>query len=107
MPTFEQLGMLSSKRRQGEQQSQPEIMRSQTKPSSGKVRKGGKKGGPKKGHKEHSCSSEHGKKDLSHVKCFKCHKMGHYASQCPRRRRRQRTSNRSSLQGSVEASRSG
>jgi hypothetical protein len=23
------------------------------------------------------------KKDLSKVKCFACHKLGHYASQCP------------------------
>jgi len=23
-----------------------------------------------------------GKKDLNHVKCFKCHKNDHYASQC-------------------------
>jgi hypothetical protein len=33
----------------------------------------------KKGKKEDSCSSNQGK-DLSHIKCFKCHRFGHYAS---------------------------
>jgi hypothetical protein len=27
------------------------------------------------------------KKDLSKVKCFACHKQGHYASQCPQQKR--------------------
>jgi hypothetical protein len=67
------------------------------------VRKGGKKGGPKKGHKEHSCSLEHGKKDLSHVKCFKCHKMGHYASQCPKKKKA-KNKQQKQFAGSAEAS---
>jgi hypothetical protein len=51
-----------------------------------KVRKGGKKGAFEKGQKkkEDSRSSNHWKKDLGHVKCFKCHKFGHHASLCPK-----------------------
>jgi hypothetical protein len=45
------------------------------------VRRGG--GRTRKGsEKEGSSSSNQGKKDFSHTKCFKCHKEGHYASQC-------------------------
>jgi len=47
-----------------------------------RVRKGGKKG-----HNEHSCSSNHGKKDLIHVKCFNCRKMDHYASKSPKEKK--------------------
>jgi hypothetical protein len=50
-----------------------------------KMKKGNKKGGPgkgQKGKKEDSSSSNQGKKDLSHIKCFKCQKFGHFASQC-------------------------
>jgi hypothetical protein len=47
------------------------------------MRKGSKKG-PRKGKKE---ESSQGKKDLSHVKCFKCHQKGHYASQCPEKKK--------------------
>jgi hypothetical protein len=32
-------------------------------------------------------SKQGGKKDLSKVKCFSCHKMGHYASQCPKKKK--------------------
>jgi hypothetical protein len=28
-----------------------------------------------------------GKKDMSKVKCFACHKIGNYASQCPNKRK--------------------
>jgi hypothetical protein len=72
-----------------------------------KVKKGGKKGGSKKGKKEESCSSNHGKKDLSHVICFKCHKKGHYASQCPEKKKGRASNNRSSLQECRSFSRSG
>jgi hypothetical protein len=50
----------------------------------GKMRRGGKKGGPRrdqKGKEEESNSLAHGKKYLSHIKCFKCQKIGHYESQ--------------------------
>ncbi len=30
-----------------------------------------------------------GKKDMSKVKCFACHKMGHYAGQCPKKKNKQ------------------
>lgn len=49
-----------------------------------KMRKGSKKGGRNKGHKgkkEDLGSSNQGEKDLSHIKCFKGKKFGHYASQ--------------------------
>jgi hypothetical protein len=56
-----------------------------------KVRKGEKKGQPKKSHKENSYSSNHGNNYLIHLKFFKRQKMGHYASQFLEKR--QRTSN--------------
>ena len=30
------------------------------------------------------------KKDLSKVKCFNCHKLGHFAIQCPQKKRKGR-----------------
>jgi hypothetical protein len=53
-----------------------------------KVTKEGKKGsgkGQKK--KEDSRSSNQQKKDLSHIKTFNCSKHGHYASQCPEKKK--------------------
>jgi hypothetical protein len=39
--------------------------------------------GPNKGKgKSEESTSQPGKKDLSKIKCFICHKHGHYASQC-------------------------
>jgi hypothetical protein len=45
------------------------------------------KKGPKQGNKPKS----EGKKDMSKVKCFACHKFGHYAGQCPNKKKRQAT----------------
>jgi hypothetical protein len=47
-----------------------------------KMRKLGNKGGSQKGQKKKEDLGilNHGKKDLSHVKCFKCHTFGHYTS---------------------------
>ena len=42
------------------------------------------KGGPKGGAKPKGEQ----KKDMSKVKCFACHKMGHYAGQCPNRKKK-------------------
>jgi hypothetical protein len=41
--------------------------------------------GPKAGNKPKG----EGKKDMSKVKCFACHKFGHYAGQCPNKKRKQ------------------
>lgn len=39
------------------------------------------------GNEVDSSYSNQGKKDFSHMKCFKCHKMGHYAFQCLERKK--------------------
>ena len=47
-------------------------------------------------HKRHHSSegngnSQHnhqGKKDLNHIKCYKCKNMGHYSSNCPERKKK-------------------
>jgi hypothetical protein len=43
------------------------------------------KKGPKGGHKPKG----ERKKDMSKVKCFACHKFGHYAGQCPNKKKKQ------------------
>jgi hypothetical protein len=43
--------------------------------------------GPKGGHKPKG----EGKKDMRKVKCFACHKFGHYAGQCPNKKKKQTT----------------
>ena len=45
------------------------------------------KKGPKGGNK----LKGEGKKDMSKVKCFACHKFGHYAGQCPNKKKKQMT----------------
>jgi hypothetical protein len=45
------------------------------------------KGGPKGGNN----SKGEGKKDMRKVKCFSCHKFGHYAGQCPNKKKKQAT----------------
>jgi hypothetical protein len=46
----------------------------------------------KKGSKGGNKSKGEGKKDMSKVKCFACHKMGHYAGQCPNKKKQTATS---------------
>ena len=43
------------------------------------------KNGPKKGGAK---KQDGQKKDLSTVKCFACQKMGHYARQCPNKKKK-------------------
>jgi hypothetical protein len=45
------------------------------------------KKGPKGGNKPKG----EGKKDMSKVKCFACHKFGHYVGQCPNKNKKQIT----------------
>jgi hypothetical protein len=45
------------------------------------------KKGPKGGNKPKG----EGKKDMSKVKCFACHMFGHYAGQCPNKKKKQTT----------------
>jgi hypothetical protein len=45
------------------------------------------KKGPKGGNKPKG----EGKKDMSKVKCFACHKFGHYVGQCPNKKKKQTT----------------
>ena len=47
-----------------------------------KKRKGKGKVPNKKGNSEGEASQSRKKKDSSKIKCFVCHKNGHYASQC-------------------------
>jgi hypothetical protein len=49
--------------------------------------KGKGKGSGKKNTRREASPEQGKKKDLSKVKCFACHKRGHYASQCPRRKK--------------------
>ena len=50
--------------------------------------KGKKKKKFKKGSKEGAKHHEGEKKDMSKVKCFACQKMGHYAGQCPNKKKK-------------------
>ena len=49
-------------------------------------KKAGKKG-PKGGDKKKSGGEQ--QRDMSKVKCFACHKFGHYAVQCPNKKKKQ------------------
>lgn len=48
--------------------------------------RGGGHGGRSSGQKEAGKEST-GKCDKSHIKCFKCQKYGHYANQCPEKKK--------------------
>jgi hypothetical protein len=47
------------------------------------ARKGRRNGSPRR----EASPEQRKKKDLSKVKCFACHTLGHYASQCPQRKK--------------------
>jgi hypothetical protein len=42
----------------------------------------------KKGSKGGNKQKSEGKKDMRKVKCFACHKFGHYAGQCPNKKKK-------------------
>ena len=44
--------------------------------------------GPKEGDKRKE-GGEQQQRDMSKVKCFACHKFGHYAGQCPNKKKKQ------------------
>jgi hypothetical protein len=52
-----------------------------------KTRKGKGKSSNKKGNNDGGSSQPGKKKDLSKIKCFSCHKNGHYASQCSEKKK--------------------
>ena len=45
--------------------------------------------GPKEGDKKKKGKGEQQQRDISKVKCFACHKFGHYAVVCPNRKKKQ------------------
>ena len=47
------------------------------------------KKGPKEGDKKKKGRGEQQQCDMSKVKCFACHKFGHYVVQCPNRKKKQ------------------
>ena len=51
----------------------------------GKGKKKAGKKGPKAGDKKKSRGEQ--QRDMSKVKCFACHKFGHYVVQCPNRKK--------------------
>ena len=51
----------------------------------------GKKKKFKKGPKGETKQQDGEKKDMSKVKCFACQKFGHYAGQCPNKKKKQQT----------------
>jgi hypothetical protein len=72
-----------------------------------KMKKGNKKGVEKgqKWKKEDPGSFNHGNKDLSHIKFFKCQKFEHFASQCHEKKGKgKQQQHRKQFARSVEAS---
>jgi hypothetical protein len=55
-----------------------------------KTRRGKGKGSSKKGNSDGGSSQRGKKKDLSKIKCFSCHKNGHYASQFPKKKKKKK-----------------
>ena len=55
-----------------------------------KARKGKGRKFPFKKNKDKRPASDHdhGSRDMSKVKCFNCHKFGHFATSCPEKRKR-------------------
>jgi hypothetical protein len=55
------------------------------------MKKGKGKSSSKKGNNDGGASSLRKKKDLIKLKCFSCHKNGHYTSQCPEKKGKGKT----------------
>jgi hypothetical protein len=68
---------LGGPQKDGDEEKENLALASQAKKGKGKVKNTG----------GDSSSQASTGKDLSKVKCFHCHKKGHYASQCPERKK--------------------
>jgi hypothetical protein len=81
-------GMIASKKRLGRSLREQAGGSEENLALVSKTRKGKGKSSSKKGNSDGGSSQPGKKKDLSKIKCFSCHKNGHYASQCPEKKKK-------------------
>ena len=74
------VGLVSSNGQRGEDEDTVALA------AKGKKKKVNRKG-PKEGEMKKQ-GVEQQQRDMSKVKCFACHKFGHYAGQCPNRKKK-------------------
>jgi len=99
MPTFEKLWEAFI---QEETRQEPLSMRIDEASGLNLIRKM-TKGRSGRGKNEEIYSSNHSTKELSHVKCFKYHKKGHYASECLEKKKGKNKQQKKQFAGSAEA----